>query len=306
MIYNVVFSINKDYLLFAMVTLYSLLKNNKQHNFNIYIQHNNCITEQDIESITAKNPLRQYDNFKIILLDVSEINFINESTNKAYWTKEVLFKIFLPEMLPSCKKALYLDVDLIVKGDISKIYEVEMNNIMFLGDTLHSNGDIGINGGVLLMNLEMAREDNMTKKIVEYMKANPSCTEEEAINKNYKDQIIFSSEYIYTVSTKRKRITKKYLLNNIVIIHYVARKPWVMSPFRKYGIVSTGLWYNYLKGFSNNKLQFHMVSFYNIYLARIVFSVSRGIRKIFIHNTDYKIKYKLNNFLKNYYDNMLN
>lgn len=44
-----------------------------------------------------------------------------------YWSKYTFMKIFIPELLPSCiDKVLYLDVDIIVKTNLSSLYNINL------------------------------------------------------------------------------------------------------------------------------------------------------------------------------------
>jgi lipopolysaccharide biosynthesis glycosyltransferase len=44
--YNIAFSINRNLLLFTMVTIYSLLKHNKSDFFDVYILHDKNLTNE--------------------------------------------------------------------------------------------------------------------------------------------------------------------------------------------------------------------------------------------------------------------
>ncbi len=102
------------------------------------------------------------------------------------------YRILIPELLPSnFKKAIYLDSDLIVKGDIEQLWniDVEDNYLLAVQDIgapyvsshqgLMNYKQLGIpasykyfNGGVLVFNLEKWRQDNISKQIIEYLEQN--------------------------------------------------------------------------------------------------------------------------------------
>ena len=129
-IYNITFSVNRSYLLFACVTLYSLLYNNKHLFFNVYILHNNCLNNNEIDSICKKHPLNNFTNFKIHLVDVSKSVDFSQFQEIKHWSVDIYSKIFLPNLLPQVDNILHLDADVLVLKDISEL--LNTNNVYLL------------------------------------------------------------------------------------------------------------------------------------------------------------------------------
>lgn len=222
---NISFSINRNYLLFCFVTINSLLKNNPNSFFNIYIQHNNCITEADVNTFTNQFPLKNFRNFKILLLDMSTVGELSEIADGGKWTKEVYFKLFLPNLLPNEDKILYLDADVAVLGNIDNFLNQNMKEHIFCGDKFGGR----LNCGVMLINLNLAREKNIHKEIFtkikdQYFKDRSDfykLTEEYAINTFFPEQITYYEDII-TLGSKNHNLTNK----NYKIVHYLGIKPW--------------------------------------------------------------------------------
>lgn len=89
------------------------------------------------------------------------------------FTTAMWFRILLPELLPGVARVLYLDVDVVVLGDVAPLWEIDLTgrslaavtNVL-LPEHRHRPRELGIktqnsyfNSGVLLLNLEQMRSD---------------------------------------------------------------------------------------------------------------------------------------------------
>ncbi len=285
--YNITFSINREYLLFMCVTLYSLLKNNQKYYFNVYILHNNCLNEQEIEDICNKYPLNQYNNFKIHLVDVSTIDGINDFKILGHWSKEIYFKLFLPQLLPNVDTTLHLDTDVIIRGDISDFLETDIKDYLFYADNYNysQNAEVNICVGVMLMNLKLAREINVINDFYKEFNLNNNLTEEIFINKLYKNKIKLSPKN-YIVNTYVNDINE-INIDIAKILHLIAPKPWLLQRFKREELKTKGIeeYYSYLKNFTDSKyaLRFKLLQFYVFNFAIIFNSIERRIKN-FIKN----------------------
>ena len=91
----------------------------------------------------------------------------------------------LASIVPQYKKMLYLDVDIIVNTDLSELYDVNLEG-NYYGGVRHPTYYLGnwgghcklldipdlhsyINAGVLLINLEKIREDNLEPILIKML-----------------------------------------------------------------------------------------------------------------------------------------
>jgi lipopolysaccharide biosynthesis glycosyltransferase len=106
--------------------------------------------------------------------------------------KESYFRLLIPYLLPNqYSKVIYLDSDLIVQGDLSQLWNMDINNeyllaVQDLGIPYVSSSyglanyqELGIpadckyfNSGVLVINLEKWRSNNISKKVIEFIEKN--------------------------------------------------------------------------------------------------------------------------------------
>ncbi len=125
------------------------------------------------------------DGSKISFLQVEDRDVAafptRDFTRKATW-----YRLFLPELLPEVDRLLYLDVDALVRDDLTRLWETNLagnylgavTNV-FQADHLHRTEKIGIrprdyfNAGVLLMDLDLMRREACTKALSEFAAAHP-------------------------------------------------------------------------------------------------------------------------------------
>lgn len=98
------------------------------------------------------------------------------------WTAAIWFRLFLPELLPDHDRVLYLDADTLAVGSPAALFELDMDGFHIGAVTnvpeRHLIGravELGLpdaasyfNSGVLLMNLELMRSDDITDKLCGY------------------------------------------------------------------------------------------------------------------------------------------
>jgi len=86
------------------------------------------------------------------------------------WTYMALMQIALAKVLPKLDKVLSLDIDTIVKKDISDLWNLPMDDYYYAGvpePALCKDGRVYINSGVVLWNLKKVRHDHKDDEIIE-------------------------------------------------------------------------------------------------------------------------------------------
>lgn len=177
----VFFAADEKYIPYLAVAVHSLKENAcKQYVYQIYILH----ADMDCDGADAQK-LREYqdENFKISFVDVGEkIDDVKHRWHlRDYYTSATYYRIFIAETFPQYDKALYLDSDIVVLGDISQLFNAELgeNLVGAIPDgavaavepfRIYTQKALGIqpqryfNAGVLLMNLKAFRERGFYQK----------------------------------------------------------------------------------------------------------------------------------------------
>ena len=105
------------------------------------------------------------------------------------------YRLLLSSLLPECKSVLYLDVDVVVTTDLESLYSTDLSNSLLAGvKGVYQNQDakylneIGvapgeyINAGVLLMNLEQMREEDLQPRFIDLARCNYVFQDQDVLN----------------------------------------------------------------------------------------------------------------------------
>ena len=123
------FTINDAYVPLLGVALASMKENaSKEYLYKIYVIHEE-VTKENQERIRAL----EQDDFWIEFVSMKQsLAMITDRTeNKLrcdYFTLTIYFRLFIPEMFPQYDKAIYIDSDVVVPGDISELYEIDLGD----------------------------------------------------------------------------------------------------------------------------------------------------------------------------------
>lgn len=175
----VFFATDDNYLPFLTVALSSMKKNaSKKYDYKVYILHSN-LNEADGKKLQELCS----ENFEIYYVDVSErVKDIEKYLHlRDYYTAAIYYRLFIVGMFPNYDKALYLDCDTVILGDVAELYQTDLGD-NFIGaipdqavasvpefcnytkDALGIDGDKYFNSGVILMNLKKFREEKFYER----------------------------------------------------------------------------------------------------------------------------------------------
>ena len=177
---HIVFCIDKNYVQHCAVTITSIFSNTTASNISISIVYSNINNKSKLK---LESYIKEYtSNVKFILINENNLKRFPVSD---HITLASYYRIFLADLLaPEIKKVLFLDCDLIVKKDILELWNIDVSNYSHAAalengvDIAHKDS-IGIkedfhyfNAGVMLINLEYWRSNNVSEKAVEYINRN--------------------------------------------------------------------------------------------------------------------------------------
>lgn len=175
------FSIDDSYAPYLAVALNSAIKNSsKERNYKAIVLYKDLSDE----NITKLSSLAT-DNFKIEFMPMGDgLETITDSMfNRLrcdYFTLTIYFRLFIPALFKEYDKAIYIDSDVVLKGDIAELFDIDIadNYIGACNDLSvldvpplceYMEKAVGvpkeqyINSGVLLMNLKLLREKQLDK-----------------------------------------------------------------------------------------------------------------------------------------------
>lgn len=232
------YAADENYLPYLSVSLDSLKDNaNKEYLYEIYVLHADMS-----EKAVAKLKKYEDENFHVTSVDVSKKmeDVKNSLQLRDYYTGATYYRIFIASMFPEYTKALYIDCDTIVLGDVSELYHTELGDCLIgaVADgavaavpefRLYTKEVLGIdaknyfNAGVILMNLLQFRKDNFYEKFCRLLK-------------QYKFSVAQDQDYLNVICKDRVRYIDEEWNKMPIggetdkkpkLIHYnLTMKPW--------------------------------------------------------------------------------
>jgi len=265
----VVFSVDDNYVKYLSVALVSMIKNSSpSYKYDIVILYTDLSEEnkKKIKSLSCENCTIEFHN---VTYKVKHHNLYN----RAHYSISMYYRILIPEIFANFKKVLYLDCDIIVIDDISKLFFTSIKSAWIGACINYVNNDMRrytnykfnidypyyFNSGVLIINNEMWKNNNVAEKCFEYLSRVKDlvCPDQDALNvvcrnnvEYLDDKWNFAWQHIVldsAISIEQKRKIDKIIENDKSIIHFTSGvKPWKLSEEEwknDYG----KLWWSYAK-----------------------------------------------------------
>lgn len=234
------FACDDNFVKYTIVSLSSIIKNaSKDRRYNVHVLNGGLSDEMKIKLSELKN-----DNFEIFFNDVTE--YLESVSDKLpirdYYSKSTYYRMFIADMFPEYSKAIYIDSDTIVQGDISKLFDTEIGDA-YVG-ACHEQAMVQVNeygtyvervigisrynffnAGLLLINCDQFRKHSVSEKFAEYLHVyNFVVTQDEDyLNLICKDHVFWlDSRWNTEVFGEIP-----YPIEEANIIHYImTNKPW--------------------------------------------------------------------------------
>lgn len=178
------FACDDNFVKYTVVSMKSIMENaSKEYNYRIHI------LSTDINEDVKKKVLEMSnENFEIYFENVMELleDISEKLPIRDYYSHTTYYRLFIAEMFPEYDKAIYIDSDTIVLGDISELYNHELGDkyvgaaneqAMVQVDTYGEYVEkvMGIdrnnyfNAGMLLINCDQFRKNNILEKFIELL-----------------------------------------------------------------------------------------------------------------------------------------
>lgn len=199
----------------------------------------------------------KFENTKIRFIPMNN-DFKSQEMQISHISTPTYYRLRMPEILKEYKKAIYLDVDIIVLKDLSEFFNIDIDDYYIAGvkaaayimnEKLRQySASIGIedisayiNAGVTLWNLEKIRKDNLCDKLIELAERNFRSMDQDVINLAFYGKINIlpfrynlMTKYYDRILNQRELLDKIYgkkeideAIKSPVIIHYADYvKPW--------------------------------------------------------------------------------
>ncbi len=249
---NIVYMINSKYVPYMMVSLESVIANKDMSSrYNVYILAEN-FTPEDIATIRKISG----KNVGIIIRPTRKLALDKRHLGRFSSFDITLQKLFIADYLPDVKKVLYLDADTLVQSDLAELYKTGISRdyaaavkdgLMYqfpehIAAVNPQHKDFYFNSGIMLLNLEKIRRDEIMRRAVIYFNThNEIFGDQDVLNVVFdgrvkplsyryncnstffeeKDAAFLSSFYEESVPQ-----TTREVYDRAVILHFAGHKPW--------------------------------------------------------------------------------
>ncbi|MBQ9087068.1 MAG: 1-acyl-sn-glycerol-3-phosphate acyltransferase [Clostridia bacterium] len=171
---------------FTVVSLHSIMQNaSKEYHYRVHILHTDIKeeTKEQVYALAQDNP-----HFEISFDDVTDYlhSIADRLPLRDYYSKTTYYRLFIAEMFPEYDKAVYIDSDTVVQGDISQLYLTDIRDA-YLGACheqamvqvdeygTYAEKVVGVsrynffNAGVILINCNQFRLRFVLDKFIQYL-----------------------------------------------------------------------------------------------------------------------------------------
>lgn len=233
---NIGLAANDKYAQHLAVTIASVLVNaHPDSDIHFYV----VTSDFSVESVERLRGMRTLRDFRLTVLYVDPSDFSDCRITRH--TVVMYFRFRLPELLPSLKRLLYLDSDVIVRDSLRPLWETDLGDeclaacpdamsILRRSQKDQQTFPVYYNSGVLLMNLEAMRADKSEVRLLTWIRnqtrnGSLSFPDQDAINAIYGKTILplpIEWNYQYPLFDHDQLIP-----GSAKIVHFTTQnKPW--------------------------------------------------------------------------------
>lgn len=178
------FAVDDNYAPYLAVSMRSLIDNaSSEYQYNVYI-----LIDKLNEYNTSVLCGMATDNVRVETVNVTaKLDALGDMLHlRDYYTKTTYYRFFIPALFPQYDRGLYLDCDIVIKGDISRLYNVPLGDSMLaaapeevmrmvdvFGTYVEAVLDVPRNeyfsAGILVMNLAKMRRVALEEQFVDIL-----------------------------------------------------------------------------------------------------------------------------------------
>jgi len=241
--YNIAITIDDNYLQHACVMLKSLAANTPLK-ITVYCIFDNLSNKN--HSVLSKAFAGSTINIVLIKFDDSVLPQLPIKPND-HVSAAAFFRIWLPQILSHIKQVVFLDTDMVINGDISGLFNLNITDyplaaVEDLGMNDSKKATLGMsagkkyfNSGVMVMNLEYFRQHKLTDKLAHFISSSSHLCEfwdQDAFNAIV-NGYFYSLPFQYNVQSVFYSLQSDTRLTDAIhsplIVHYTGGgnyKPW--------------------------------------------------------------------------------
>ncbi len=225
---------------YTLVSLTALKENaDRTRNYRIYI-----LLTTVSEELKAPFAALSEENFLIEFVDVSAYlaTCDDKLHTRDYYSKTTYYRLFIAEMYPMYDKALYIDSDTVVLGNVAELYDHDLGENYvgacheqamvqmdvygtYVEQVLGLDRNRYFNAGMLLINCRLFREEKMLERFLELLRAYTFVVtqDEDYLNVLCENRVLWLNQGWNTEIIGEVRVPRE----EMKIVHYImTSKPW--------------------------------------------------------------------------------
>ena len=243
---------NNNYAPF-IATVISSICYNTHYNIDFYVLDSNI---SSFNKKIIENLKTQFNNFAIEFIKIDFKKYFKDFKQNNEWSLDIYSRFLIPDLKKDIKKAIYIDVDTIILDDISKLYNINIEKyglgaIPDLYDCIKHRKELSLNikgyfnSGVLLINCNYWRKNNIFNKLLELEKQHRDklkffdqdllniCFQNNYKKLDYKYNLQTNQIFNFNGLDKEEQSRLNEAINNPVIRHFSAlEKPWLTNKIK--------------------------------------------------------------------------
>jgi lipopolysaccharide biosynthesis glycosyltransferase len=217
---HIVFAGNHRFVPYIGVAIHSILRHHASGSSIRFSVLENGLTDADREGLLA---LCRFPHVKLDFKRVDDALFDGAPLMR-FRSCEPYFRLLIPDLFPESSRVLYLDGDILVCDDLSALYAFDLK-----GNPLGACDDVSAtkhmerlgldryyNSGVLLMDLDLWRRDNLFKKTMD-------CLQE------HRERLLFEDQDVLNLALAGKIATMDLRWNFFSIFYSKSLAPSFFS-----------------------------------------------------------------------------
>ncbi|MCD8381441.1 MAG: glycosyltransferase family 8 protein [Clostridiales bacterium] len=253
-------TLNESYLPQLQVLLTSILLNNPDERFRLYLIHRSFSAEQ-LEELEIQC---QRWGVELFPVRVDEAVFADAPVTRQY-PQEMYYRLLAPQLLPeTLDRILYLDPDILVINPIRPLWETDLEGNLFAAAAHTGKTEIAndvnrirlqmeneyYNSGVLLIDMARGREEIKPEQIFQYATEHPKgliLPDQDILNVLFGDRIKPLDDYIWNYDARKYSNYQfrsygesdvGWVMEHTAILHFCGKaKPWKPLYRHRFGVL---------------------------------------------------------------------
>lgn len=237
---NILIAVNEAYLEPAKTMLYSLACQQSEHLVVYLLQ--SSIRREKLDELSEFVRRKCHGELQVVQIDREMFADVPKTK---WWTEETYYRLIAFELLPkNVERVLWLDADIIVKGNISELYYQSFDGgciIACAEDTKKNHQRLGLkdehryfNAGVILYDLQALRKKLSIQTVfdcIEKHRDHLDALDQDVLNLLFEGEVKYCDAAVYNNETLGFNVLNRAKMVELEqtarIVHFIgSMKPW--------------------------------------------------------------------------------